>query len=54
MLPTLHTFIFVVVFGVDLTTLVMAYDSKRPAVVDSCIAEVESRGEYSATLYRLS
>ena len=40
-------FTFVVVFGVDLTTLVMAYDSKRPAVVDSCIAEVESRGEYS-------
>ena len=32
------------VFGVDLTTLVMVYDSKRPAVVDACITEVENRG----------
>ena len=39
------------VFGVDLTTLVMVYDSKRPAVVDACIAEVESRGEQISILY---
>ena len=32
------------VFGVDLTTLVMVYNSKRPAVVDACITEVENRG----------
>ena len=32
-------------FGVDLTTLVKVYESKRPAVVDACIAEVESRGK---------
>jgi len=42
------------VFGVDLTTLIMVYNSKRPAVVDACIAEVESRGLYQEGIYRLS
>lgn len=39
------TMIVFAVFGVDLTTVVMAYDSKRPAVVDACIIEIEKRGK---------
>ncbi|XP_065053861.1 N-chimaerin-like [Rhopilema esculentum] len=42
------------VFGVDLTTVVKVYNSKRPAVVDTCISEVESRGLTQEGIYRIS
>lgn len=36
--------VFIAVFGVDLTTLVKLYNTKRPFVVEACVKEVESRG----------
>lgn len=42
------------VFGVDLTTLVKAYNLRRPAVVDACIKEIEQRGIDVEGIYRLS
>lgn len=32
------------VYSCDLTTLVKAYNTARPMVVDMCIREIESRG----------
>ncbi|KAL7385040.1 hypothetical protein ABVT39_014148 [Epinephelus coioides] len=42
------------VFSCDLTTLVQAYNTARPMVVDMCIREIESRGLKSEGLYRIS
>lgn len=33
-----------VVFGVDLTTLVKAHNTKLPTIVEDCVREVEQRG----------
>ena len=41
------------VFGVDLTTLIKAYDQRRPQIVDSCINEIEKRGLATEGLYRI-
>jgi len=40
-------------FGVDLITFVKLKQSIRPAVVDCCVKEVESRGLHSEGLYRV-
>ncbi|XP_053295362.1 N-chimaerin isoform X2 [Pleuronectes platessa] len=42
------------VYSCDLTTLVTAYNTARPMVVDMCIREIESRGLKSEGLYRIS
>ncbi|KAM7407429.1 hypothetical protein PAMA_003245 [Pampus argenteus] len=42
------------VYSCDLTTLVKAYNTARPMVVDMCIREIESRGLKSEGLYRIS
>ncbi|XP_053184965.1 N-chimaerin isoform X2 [Scomber japonicus] len=42
------------VYSCDLTTLVKAYNTARPMVVDMCIREIESRGLKSEGLYRVS
>lgn len=42
------------VFGIDLTTLVKAYRTTRPFVVDKCISEIERRGLDAEGLYRVS
>ncbi|CAG0902732.1 unnamed protein product [Darwinula stevensoni] len=42
------------VFGVDLTTLVKAYNRPRPFVVDLCVKEIEERGLDVEGLYRVS
>lgn len=42
------------VYSCDLTTLVNAYNTARPMVVDMCIREIESRGLKSEGLYRIS
>ncbi|XP_017278246.1 N-chimaerin isoform X2 [Kryptolebias marmoratus] len=42
------------VYSCDLTTLVQAYNTARPMVVDMCIREIESRGLTSEGLYRIS
>ncbi|XP_068184590.1 N-chimaerin isoform X2 [Antennarius striatus] len=42
------------VYSCDLTTLVNAYNTARPMVVDMCIREIESRGLKSEGLYRVS
>lgn len=34
------------IYSCDLTTLVNAYNTARPMVVDMCIREIESRGEF--------
>ena len=41
---------FLIVFGVDLTTLVKAHNTKLPTIVEDCVREVEKRGTvYSFT-----
>ena len=35
------------VYSCDLTTLVRAYNTARPMVVDMCIREIESRGQFA-------
>lgn len=35
---------FLIVFGVDLTTLVKAHNTKLPTIVEDCVREVEKRG----------
>lgn len=40
-------------FGVDLTTLVMAHKCQIPSVVEKCINEVELRGLQSEGIYRV-
>jgi len=42
------------VFGVDLTTLIKAHDQRRPAVVDTCIKEIELRALEAEGIYRIS
>ncbi|CAG09973.1 unnamed protein product, partial [Tetraodon nigroviridis] len=42
------------IYSCDLTTLVNAYNTARPMVVDMCIREIESRGLRSEGLYRVS
>ncbi|CAM9292773.1 unnamed protein product [Lampetra planeri] len=42
------------VYSCDLTTLVKAYNTARPMVVDMCIREIEARGQCSEGLYRIS
>jgi len=39
----------ITVFGVDLTTLVKLHNTKRPFVVEACIAEVDKRGNLLLT-----
>lgn len=39
------------VYSCDLTTLVKAHNAKRPMVVDMCIREIESRGDYFTDFY---
>ena len=46
----LATHSFLIVFGVDLTTLVKAHNTKLPTIVEDCVREVEKRGTvYSCT-----
>ncbi|XP_046847399.1 beta-chimaerin-like [Xenia sp. Carnegie-2017] len=42
------------VFGVDLTTLVKAHNTKLPTIVEDCVREVEQRGLKSEGIYRVS
>lgn len=42
------------VFGVDLTTLVKAHNTKFPIIVEECVKEVEKRGMTSEGIYRVS
>ena len=42
------------VFGVDLTTLVKAHNTKLPTIVEECVREVEKRGMKSEGIYRVS
>lgn len=41
-------------FGVDLTTLTMAYNHPVPLVVELCVGEVEKRGLDAEGIYRVS
>ena len=41
------------IFGIDLTTLIKAHDQRRPAIVDLCIKEIESRGLQEEGIYRV-
>jgi len=38
------------VYSCDLTTLVKAYNTARPMVVDMCIREIESRGQFRTSV----
>lgn len=40
-------------FGVDLTTFIKAHNQRRPALVDTCINEIEKRGLEAEGLYRI-
>lgn len=40
------------IYSCDLTTLVNAYNTARPMVVDMCIREIESRGAFDMNIYR--
>ncbi|CAB4032420.1 beta-chimaerin-like isoform X1, partial [Paramuricea clavata] len=42
------------VFGVDLTTLVKAHNTKLPTILEECVREVEKRGMTSEGIYRVS
>uniref|UniRef100_A0A336LRB7 CSON012022 protein n=1 Tax=Culicoides sonorensis TaxID=179676 RepID=A0A336LRB7_CULSO len=42
------------VFGIDLTTLVIAYKQDIPFVVEKCVKEIEARGMKQEGIYRVS
>lgn len=42
------------VFGIDLTTLVIAYKQEIPFVVEKCVKEIEERGLKQEGIYRVS
>ncbi|XP_028405368.1 beta-chimaerin-like [Dendronephthya gigantea] len=42
------------VFGVDLTTLVKAHNTKLPTILEDCVREVEKRGMTCEGIYRVS
>lgn len=42
------------VFGIDLTTLVLAYKQDIPFVVEKCVKEIEQRGLRQEGIYRVS
>jgi hypothetical protein len=39
------------VFGVDLTTLVKAHNTKLPTIVEDCVREVEKRGNFNFLVF---
>jgi hypothetical protein len=43
--------ISLLVFGVDLTTLVKAHNTKLPTILEECVREVERRGTFSFLVY---